>query len=124
MKKGILFDPLKLMPNSPEILAQQQLNAYNAGDIDAFLAPYSEDVLISNYQGGEIARGHDAMRSIYGPMFDKNPNLHCELVNRIVLGSQVIDHERIHGLGEVFEAVAVYTIKNQKIVDVKFLREN
>jgi len=63
------------------------------------------------------------MRQRYAGIFEKAKELHCQLVNRIVMGNTVIDHERITGMGEKpMEAVAVYTVENGKIVKVSFIR--
>jgi len=62
------------------------------------------------------------MRADYSSMFDKTPDLHCELVNRIVQGNTVIDKERVTFGKKVLEAVAVYTIENGKITKVYFIQ--
>jgi hypothetical protein len=58
-------------------------------------------------------------------MFERTPDLHCELVNRIVLGNTVIDQERVTGFpgGNVIEAVAIYKVENGKIAKVYFIRK-
>jgi hypothetical protein len=124
IKSGQMHDPSEILPMSPEILAQQQLNAYNAGDIDAFMAPYSEDVEIYNFPDQLRSKGKDEMRPGYERMFANTPNLHCELLNRMVLGNTVIDHERITGISDrpPFEAIAIYKIENNKIAKVYFAR--
>ena len=65
------------------------------------------------------------MRTNYGSFFARTPDLHCELVNRIVLGNTVIDHERVtfrKGEPEM-EAVAIYKIADGKIEAVYFVRK-
>ena len=45
----------------------------------------------------------------YAEVADEIATLRAELLNRMTLGDKVIDHERIHGLGEhPTEVVAVY----------------
>ncbi|CAL2101388.1 Amidohydrolase [Tenacibaculum sp. 190130A14a] len=123
VKAGRVYTPEKVIYNTPEQLAQQQLNAYNAGDIDAFLAPYSEDVEIYNFPNTLTNKGKDKIRPGYKEMFEKYPNLHCELVKRIVNKNTVIDHERITGIGEgSFTAIAIYKIEKGKIAKVYFVR--
>lgn len=115
-----------LPTSTPEMLAQQQLDAYNAGDIDAFLIPYSEDVEIYNFPGaGEPqTKGKENMRSSYEAMFRQFPELHCKLVNRMIMGNTVIDQESITGIpgGKGFEAIAIYKIENGKIAKVYFIQ--
>ncbi|WP_299106966.1 amidohydrolase family protein [uncultured Tenacibaculum sp.] len=123
IKAGRVYTPEKVIYNTPEQLAQQQLNAYNAGDIEAFLAPYSEDVEIYTFPNTLTNKGKDKIRPGYKEMFEKYPNLHCELVKRIVNKNTVIDHERITGIGEgSFTAIAIYKIENGKIAKVYFVR--
>ena len=63
------------------------------------------------------------MRSQYQAMFEKTPDLHCQLINRIIDGNSIIDHERITGFqkGQSFEAIAIYKIENGKIAKVYFM---
>lgn len=125
IKDGELIDLKTLRDNSPEALAQRQLNAYNARDIEAFLEPYSEDVEIYNFPNELIHKGKEEMRLRYTSLFESVPDLHCELVNRIVLGNMVMDQERVSGFpnGRIIKAVAIYKVENGKINKVYFVRE-
>lgn len=122
--RGIQLQPKEWLIRTPEVLAQEQLNAYNARNIEAFLAPYSDSVTIYDQASGKLLmRGKEQMRQRYAAMFDKAKELHCQLVNRMVMGNTVIDQERVTGVGEKpMEAIAVYTIENGKIVKVSFIR--
>ncbi len=123
--EGRMLTPDDLIPVSPELLAQQQLNAYNARNIDAFLEPYAEDVEVYRFPAELQYRGKAAMRERYAALFDARPDLHCELVNRIVLGNTVIDQERvIRQKGQPpIEAIAIYKIRDGKIRQVYFVAE-
>ncbi len=124
IKSGQLFYPDSLAFSTPAMLAQQQLNAYNARNIEAFLAPYSDDVEIYTFPNTLKSKGKEKMRETYESMFNRVPNLHCKLVNRIVEGNQVIDQEEISGFGDkVFGAVAVYKIEKGKIAKVYFMQQ-
>jgi hypothetical protein len=51
----------------------------------------------------------------------KMPDLHCRLLNRMVQGNTVVDHEEVWGFGEKpIYGVVVYQIKNGKIASVHF----
>ena len=123
-KNGNVLDPENLVSITPELLVQQQLNAYNARNIEAFLEPYSDDVEIYTFPNTLISKGKDGMRKSYTEMFTKLPNLHCELKGRIVQGNIVIDRESVSGIrsNTNVEATAVYEIKNHKIIKVYFIR--
>ncbi|MDQ8750305.1 amidohydrolase [Elizabethkingia miricola] len=123
-KNGNALDPGSLIPITPELLVQQQLNAYNARNIEAFLEPYSDDVEIYTFPNTLISKGKEGMRKSYTEMFNKMPGLHCELKGRIVQGNVVIDRESVSGMisNAKVEATAVYEIKNHKIIKVYFIK--
>jgi imidazolonepropionase-like amidohydrolase len=119
--RGIVIDPVKIVPVTPEGLVQQQLNAYNARNIDAFLAPYSDSVVIYDMSGEEMLRGKTMMLQSYSQLFKNVPELHCKLVNRMVVGNTIVDQEKVTGFNEKpLEAIAVYKVENGKIVKVYF----
>lgn len=119
--RGVPMQPQQLLPVTPEILVQQQLNAYNARNIEAFLAPYSDSCSLYDINGKLLMKGKEAMRQHYGRFFQQAPELHCELVNRMVHRNTVIDHERVTGAGnKQLEAFAVYKIEHGKIATVYF----
>jgi hypothetical protein len=50
------------------------------------------------------------------------PNLHAELVNRMVFGNTVIDHERVTGVkADAMEVAAIYEVTPQGISMVWFV---
>lgn len=118
INNGVVFNPNTLIKETPEVLAQRQLNAYNFRNIEAFLEPYAEDVEIYNYPDKLISKGKENMRKSYAKMFENTPNLHCELKERIVQGNIVIDKERVQFGDKIIEAVAIYHIENNKIKSV------
>jgi hypothetical protein len=121
--RGILIAPDTLLTVTPEILVQQQLNAYNAGNMEAFLAPYSDSVELYEFPNTLFAKGKDAMRKTYSSMFDNVKDFHCKLENRIIQGNTVIDHENVTGFGpKALKAIAVYTIAKGKIQKVYFIQ--
>jgi hypothetical protein len=96
----------------PQAVIQRQLEAYNAHDLDRFLAEYSEDVRVYRPPAVEPAIvGKAALGRFYATQRFNQINLRAEIVNRMVLGNKVIDHERVSGLGEQpFEVAAVYEV--------------
>lgn len=108
-----------------EFLAQKQLDAYNAGDIEAFLVCYAPDVEIFDQPTGQrTLYGRDAMRERYTGFFAGNPQLHCRLLNRIVQGAFAIDQEHVTGLadGRELYAIAIYETNDEHITKVWFIR--
>ena len=102
-------------------VVQEQLDAYNARDLERFAATYADDIRIFRMPATEPSIvGQAQLRETYRKRFS-SPNLHADIVNRIVLGNKVIDHERVVGIKETpIEAVAVYEVANGLIRAVWF----
>ena len=105
-------------------LIQKQLDAYNNQNIEAFLACYAEDAVLAGLNGEVTHRGLAAIRKRHEDLFYEFPKNHARLVNRIDLGTTVIDHEQVERSpgGDKFEVAAIYTIKDGKIARVDFAR--
>ena len=105
---------------TPEALVQHQLEAYNARDLDRFLAVYADEVRVWRPPSIEPAlAGKAAFAEFYATQRFNLANLHAEVLNRIVVGQTVVDHERISGVrSEPFEAAVVYRIVDGLIRDV------
>ena len=105
-------------------IVQGQLEAYNAQDLDAFCAFYAPDAVLAPYGGEPHTVGLEAIRERHRGLFAQFPENKAEVVNRIVVGSNVIDHERVERApgGETFEVSPIYTIAGGKIVRVDFVR--
>jgi hypothetical protein len=100
----------------------RQLDAYNAHDLERFVAEYADDVRVFRPPAIEpVLSG----KAAFGDHYRRNrftlPGLHAEVVSRIVAGNRVVDHERIAGLGDgIVEAIAVYEIDGDRIRTVWF----
>jgi hypothetical protein len=114
----------QLVLSSPEAVVQAQLDAYNAQNLDAFLATYSDHVVIADVGGAVTGEGKAALRQRYADMFKANPKNHADVAHRIVIGNKVIDHELVKrdGMTVAFEALAIYTINDGQIVRVDFVK--
>jgi uncharacterized protein (TIGR02246 family) len=109
---------------SPAQIVQGQLDAYNAQDLDAFCAFYAPDAVLGTYNGGVVTEGLAAIRERHAKLFAEFPRNTAELKHRIVIGSNVIDHEfvtRSPG-GETFHVAAIYTLAGGKIARVDFVK--
>ena len=112
-------------PTTPEAVVQAQLEADNARDIDAFAATYADDVQLFELPEKLRTSGIAQLRERYGKLFT-DTRLHAEVVNRIVMGGTIVDHERVRltlpdGPGTV-EAIAIYEVVDGKITKVWFRR--
>jgi uncharacterized protein (TIGR02246 family) len=107
------------MSESAEVV-DDQLDAYNARDLERFVACYAPSVIITSASGDVIAEGHDGLRQMYEGLFENSPHLEAKILNRIVVGSFLADHEAVEGFNlpgspTSFEAIATYQVEEGKI---------
>jgi len=124
VREGHMIDPDTLIRPSPERLAQMQLNAYNARNLEAFLSVYGPDIEVYTFPDVPIYTGIDDMRRVYAEFFSLAPNVHCRLVNRITYKDMVMDREVVTGVPgkSTVEAVAIYEIDDGLIRKVWFIQ--
>lgn len=93
---------------TPAELAQAQLDAYNAKDLDRFVACYAEDVRVWRLPDTEPRlQGREAFRASYAQGPFAAPQVQAEVSERIVMGNKVLDHEWVHGRGDTVQQVMV-----------------
>ena len=105
-----------------EELVQRHFDAYNAHDLQTFVDCFSDTVQVFRPPLAEAAiSGKSELAEFYRTQRFNLPALRAELLNRIVLGNKVIDHERIWGLTEQpLDALGVYSVVNGLIQYVWF----
>jgi putative hydrolase of HD superfamily len=86
-----------VMANKPSEVVDRQVSAYNARDIDTFVACYATTAMLLAPDGSILAAGHAEICSHYGALFERSPNLHAVVRSRIELGALVIDEEVVTG---------------------------
>ncbi|WP_299764249.1 amidohydrolase family protein [uncultured Dokdonia sp.] len=121
IKDGAILKVSDIIKETPEQIVQRQVNAYNARDIDAFIATYADDVEFFNFPNEPGSKGKEALRNQFNAMFKRVPNLYCEIKKRIVIGNKVIDREHVRFGDQYSDVVAIYEIENGKISKVTFL---
>ncbi|GLQ88386.1 nuclear transport factor 2 family protein [Dyella flagellata] len=108
----------------PVKVVQEQLDAYNAHNIDAFAACYADNATIHDLSGKRpVITGIAALKTTYAFLAKVPKDYHVEIVQRTATGPTVVDHERVIGLpagkGQP-EAIAVYEVRDGKIQNVWF----
>ena len=110
---------------SPLEAVSAQLAAYNAHDLEAFVALYADDVKL--WRNGELTCDSRAMmREQYRTLFQANPDLQALLRGRLVGGhATVIDHEWVTGLrdGHNLEVFATFEVLDGIITQAWFRQE-
>jgi hypothetical protein len=115
---------MKTPATDPEAVVQRQLEAYNARDVEALLATYAAEAQQFEHPAKLLASGPAELRERFTARF-KEPNLHATLLNRVVMGNRVIDHEKVtrtfpEGIGTI-ELVAIYEVQNGRIAKAWFI---
>ena len=110
---------------TPEAMIQKQVDAYNAHDLDAFVACYGQDIEFRTMAGNtNPEKGSAALRKGYEGLFTRFPNLKVKILKRICQGPFVIDQEQAEGMGpNPITVTAIYETAQGKIVRVWFIEK-
>ena len=109
---------------NPQTIVEQQLDAYNAHDIEAFMVLWSKDAKYFEHPSTLLADGAAQIRERHVNGFrDAKPI--GELISRAVLGNRVVDHEIVtrtfpEGRGRL-EVIAIYEVGATSIDNAWFL---
>ena len=104
-------------------VVDRQLEAYNAHDLESFLACYSLHVTIRDGDGRTLMAGTDAVRREYADWFAAHPDVHAEVVGRLVAGGWVVDEERITTTDGDMSALVGYHVADGAIEAVVLLSD-
>ncbi|QNE22945.1 hypothetical protein F1D05_15335 [Kribbella qitaiheensis] len=95
-------------------------SAYEAHDLEAFLAMYSPTAQLQTAEG-KVLRGRRLLREYYQPRFEAG-QCKTELIHRMTLGEWVVDqsisHDGDHG---ATPAIAFYRVQEGLITEVRIL---
>jgi uncharacterized protein (TIGR02246 family) len=108
----------------PEVLVQQQVDAYNRRDTEGFADCYDDDARVLWSDGSVLVHGRPAIAKHYGEIFAQSPDLHVRVASRIVVGDFVIDEEHVSGfvasgVTQQLHAAAVYHVRDGKIAQAQ-----
>jgi imidazolonepropionase-like amidohydrolase len=125
---GYGYFPADLLPKTVDELAKAEVNAYNARNIDAFVARYAPDAEIYDLSNLSvpIAKGSKQIREIWGGFFKQFPNLHCHVTSRTILGNKCIAIESISGVEPnpmIGVGTYIFNLKTGLIEKVYFVSE-
>jgi len=114
------------MAAEAQAVVQQQLNAYNAHDIRAFMATYDPNAEIFEFPAKPLMKGAAQIQEFYETKRFNDARLHATVDKRIVMGNVVVDYEQVSntqagGPGRV-EAIAIYEVNDGKISKVTLIR--
>lgn len=101
---------------------ERQLAAYNAHDVEAFLACYAPDAVVTDGYGTTLMNGAESIRSGYTAMFAAGPDVRAEVLDRQQAGHWTTDHERVTRGTEVLDVLVAYHVEGNVIRRVIMLR--
>lgn len=88
---------------------QAQLDAFNAHDLDAFVATYADDAVVTGVAPEPLV-GSAAIRAFYEPRL-QNPELSCVIDTSVLFGSRwVVAQERVINAGVATETIATFDV--------------
>jgi imidazolonepropionase-like amidohydrolase len=116
---GRVYDARAILNEGPEHIVQRQVNAFNHHDAAIFAETYVPDGLVLRPDG--TLRSRRAIEAAYRRLFERNPQLHSEIVERDILGSVVVDDQRVTGFadGSSAEAKISYEVRNDGIASAR-----
>lgn len=100
---------------------QAQLDAFNAHDLDAFVATYADDAVVTGVGPGPLV-GSAAIRAFYEPRL-QNPELSCVIDTSVLFGSRwVVAQERVINAGVATETIATFDVVDGVISRASMLK--
>ena len=98
-----------------------QLDAFNAHDLDAFVATYADDAVITGVAPEPIA-GAAAIRAFYEPRL-QNPELSCVIDSTVLFGDRwVIAREYVINADVSTETIATFDVVDGRISRASMLK--
>jgi hypothetical protein len=110
---------------SPNNLVQGQLDAYNNQNLELFLSFFSSSIEVYTFPNELLYAGIHEMRAYYKNAWELNPNQKAIVNERMFLENTVIDKELVIGRSNGIEVnvIAIYTIEDNNITKVYFIRQ-
>jgi hypothetical protein len=100
---------------------QAQLDAFNAHDLDAFVATYAADAVITGVAPEPVV-GAAAIREFYEPRL-QNPELSCVIETSVLFGSRwVVAQEQVINAGVATETIATFDVVDGLIARASMLK--
>jgi hypothetical protein len=117
--------PKTTAPETGGDMIIKAVRAYNAKDLDSYIACFSPDVEVYNASGVLMFKGADKLREHFEAFFHANPNAKRKIIDRVVTGNKIVEREQLVGLkGPVEQSVtSVYELDNGLIRSFFFIGE-
>lgn len=108
-------------PRTALATVEAQLDAFNAHDLDAFVATYADDAIITGVATEPIV-GAAALRAFYAPRL-ANPELSCVIDETVLFGERwVVAREQVVNAGVATETIATFDVVDGRIARASMLK--
>jgi len=106
--------PSNCIENSPEAVILTQFSARDAGDIEAVMACWSDDVQVFQHPDTPLTNGRELIRQRYQAHF-KHHEFTTALVKRMTVGNRVIEKTLLSNPQSTLSELAIYHVDQGKI---------
>ena len=97
---------------SPAQVVEATVTAYNAHDLDAYLALFTPEATFGQLGGRVLLDSRESMRGFYSQFFAARPSVRCESIERAAVGPFVLDRQVVSGEGQpALEAVLLHEVR-------------
>ena len=108
-----------------EMIVDEQIDAYNAHDVERFLRCYTDQPTMHRLGGEQLLGSREEFRERYAHLFAAHPGIRATIVKRVACGGVVVDLEQLEGLTNETRAplVVIYEIAGGLISRVWVARD-
>ncbi|MBD0259526.1 MAG: nuclear transport factor 2 family protein [Cytophagales bacterium] len=117
--------PKTIAPETGGDMIVKAVRAYNAKDLDSYIACFSPDVEVYNASGVLMFKGADKLKEHFEAFFHANPNVKRKIIDRVVTGNKIVEREQLVGLKGAAEqsVTSIYELDNGLIKSFFFIGE-
>jgi hypothetical protein len=109
--------------DSPDKIIDKQVETFNARNLEAFAACFTEDVVVKNFPMDTLYIGRQKLKENYVAFYKKTPSIEVKVASRIRIGSTVIDQEVVTIEDKQNQQVAIYETDGH-IKSMSFIRDS
>lgn len=105
-------------------VVERQFETYSAKDLDGYMACFAEDAAVYDFNGARLLDNKAEIEARYRALFRDYPENRALVLNRMVVGSTVIDHEEIQRSPSdaPYEVAAIYSTRHGLITRIDFVK--
>jgi hypothetical protein len=114
---------MRRITDPPQVTVQKLTDAFNKQDIDAVSVLVAANCVVAAHHGETEQVGAPAICAQYLAAFEERPKLRIGVLERMVQGNIVVQHESLsRGFGAAERRIALYTVAGEKVTRVEFIR--